>query len=785
MFLRNHDELTLEMVTDEERDHMYRVYARDPRARLNLGIRRRLAPLLGNDRTKIELMNILLFSLPGAPIIYYGDEIGMGDNYYLGDRDGVRTPMQWSADRNAGFSRTGPHQLYLPVIIDPEYHFEALNVETQNKNSSSLLWWMKRLISVRKNYACLSRGDMEFLFPDNPRVLAFTRSYEEQTILIVSNLSRFHQVVELDLGSYSTCVPKEVFSLNRFPHIGEEPYRLTLGPYGYLWLTLEREQEPVRLREPGEVAELNVQGHWRQVLRGEARKKFERQILPVFLESCTWFPGKNGRLKRLRIEEELRLSAREDAPTLLLLEAEYSEDPQEHYLLPLDFAPQEQALEVMEHFKSAMICRLTVDGTWGLLYDGGYSEMVRCAIFDLLRRRRKLRGLHGDLVVLTGRKTRTLLHEERFDLASRVLSETREYSNTSIVFENRYFLKMYRRFEDSSGPDAEVARFLSEEAGFRGIPRYLGSVEYHKQGKEPLALCLLQEFVPNQGEAWSLAQSVLSRYYETMLMENGDASSRETIGSLFIELTERLGQCTAAMHRALASFPKNPLYAPEPFSKLYQRSLYQSLRSRVLRALSRLEKRIPGLSDPLRDELLPVLSAKDRILAALNLVRERTISGKKTRIHGDFNLSQVLFTGNDFLIIDYEGEQGLAASAKVLKYSPLRDVADMILSFHVAAHHALAQHTSIHPEDLQRLEPYAAQWQRSVSRHFISAYREAMAGSALLPEGEAEQDVLLRAFLLDKAINAVLLEIEGHPQQALIPLRSIQSLLEESCFESD
>src|SRR6201993_3822767 len=230
LFLRNHDELTLEMVTDEERDFMYRAYAPHPRARINLGIRRRLAPLLGNNRRRIELMNGLLFSLPGTPIIYYGDEIGMGDNIYLGDRNGVRTPMQWSADRNAGFSRANPQRLYLPVIIDPEYHYEAVNVEAQQNNTHSLLWWMKRLIALRKQFKAFGRGTLEFLFPENRRVLAFVRAYEEERVLVVANLSRFAQCVELDLAKFQGMTPLEIFGKADFPPITERPYFLSLGP---------------------------------------------------------------------------------------------------------------------------------------------------------------------------------------------------------------------------------------------------------------------------------------------------------------------------------------------------------------------------------------------------------------------------------------------------------------------------------------------------------------------------------------------------------------------------
>src|SRR5690606_24445294 len=203
MFLRNHDELTLEMVTDEERDYMYKVYTRDPMARINIGIRHRLAPLLNNDRRKIELMNVLLFGMRGTPVVYYGDEIGMGDNFHLGDRNGVRTPMQWNDDRNAGFSAANPQKLYLPLIIDPEYHYNAVNVDTQNHNSNSLLWWMRRTINMRKRYKAFGRGTIEFLSPANSKVIAFLREYEEETILVICNLSRFPEVVELELEEYA------------------------------------------------------------------------------------------------------------------------------------------------------------------------------------------------------------------------------------------------------------------------------------------------------------------------------------------------------------------------------------------------------------------------------------------------------------------------------------------------------------------------------------------------------------------------------------------------------
>src|SRR5262249_15142378 len=252
LFLRNHDELTLEMVTDEDRDYMVRVYAQDAHARINLGIRRRLAPLLENHRAKIELMNGLLLSLPGTPVIYYGDEIGMGDNIYLGDRNGVRTPMQWSPERNAGFSKANPQQLYLPVIIDPEYHYQTVNVEAQQNNPHSLLWWMKRLIALRKRYQAFGRGTLEFLYPKNHKVLAFVRRFQEETILVVVNLSRFVQFAELNLSAYKGRVPVEMLGRTALPAIGDLPFPLTLGPYAFYWLALEPQPSAVPLEATGE-----------------------------------------------------------------------------------------------------------------------------------------------------------------------------------------------------------------------------------------------------------------------------------------------------------------------------------------------------------------------------------------------------------------------------------------------------------------------------------------------------------------------------------------------------
>ncbi len=305
LFLRNHDELTLEMVTDEERDYMYRAYAQDARMRVNLGIRRRLAPLLGNHRRTIELNNALLFSLPGTPVIYYGDEIGMGDNVYLGDRDGVRTPMQWSADRNAGFSAANPQRLILPVIIDPEYHYQSANVDAHESNRHSLLWWMRRMVALRKQHKAFGRGSMEFLSPENPHVLAFIRAYEGEQILVVANLSRFVQYVELDLSKYKGTTLIELFGRTPFPQVGDLPYLLTLGPHGFFWFSIEQPKSTTAAEQAEyQIPRIEMSAGFEGIMRGDARRQFER-LLPRYLPHCRWFRAKSRTIANVTVGDTI------------------------------------------------------------------------------------------------------------------------------------------------------------------------------------------------------------------------------------------------------------------------------------------------------------------------------------------------------------------------------------------------------------------------------------------------------------------------------------------------
>src|SRR5579859_3155847 len=358
LFLRNHDELTLEMVTDEERDYMYRSYTQDRAARINLGIRRRLAPLLGNDRKRIELMNGLLLSLPGTPVIYYGDEIGMGDNIFLGDRNGVRTPMQWSGDRNAGFSRSNRQRLYLPVVTDPEYHYEAVNVEAQAANQHSLLSWMKRLIALRKRHRAFGRGTLELLRPENRKVLAFVRRHESEQILCIANLSRFVQYAQLDLSKFKGMVPVELFGSTELPVVGDTPYFLTLGPHSFYWFSMQPKASAQLGSDSSLTAttlpEIRVPAGWETLLSAPAKERLEN-VLMRYVRQRRWFAGKARKLKSILISDSIDIRTHDGTAYLCTLLAAYAEGDPETYMLPVAYASAAEATHIIERWPHAAI----------------------------------------------------------------------------------------------------------------------------------------------------------------------------------------------------------------------------------------------------------------------------------------------------------------------------------------------------------------------------------------------------------------------------------------------
>ncbi|EDY20760.1 trehalose synthase [Chthoniobacter flavus Ellin428] len=765
IFLRNHDELTLEMVTDEERDYMYRVYAEDTRARINLGIRRRLAPLLGNNRRKIELINSLLFSLPGTPIIYYGDEIGMGDNFYLGDRNGVRTPMQWSPDRNAGFSKANPQQLYLPTIIDPEYHYESINVENQQRNLSSLFWWMRRMLGVREKIKAFSHGTIEFLQPDNAKVLVYVRRFENEAVLVIANLSRFSQVVELDLAAYAGMVPEELFGHANFPEIKQTPWVLTLGPHGFYWLALRPPPVVAAVEAVWAPPELKVPATWGNGLI----KHLEREVLPAYIPTRRWYGGKERVLREMKIVQKVPFGGEGAAAQLFVVEVSFTDGLPESYLLPVAFADENTTTRLAAEAPQAIIARL--DGQQSL-----------CDALHLPEARAELLRLIAGQTAASGRTRLVGTKLAAFDPAAfeRSLANSRlvsvDQSNTSIAFGDTWLLKILRKFERGAHPDTEITRFLNEDVRLPCVPPYLGSLSLADRAGDA-SIGMLFGFVVNQGDGWTYTLDALARYFDRVLEARRDFDSTaapDLIGAIYRERARQLGQRTAEMHRALASVEERADFAPEPFSTLYQRSLYQGMRGSAGYILRRLKRQLPRLPEDARADAASLLASHAPLLTIYARLLTHRIDASRIRIHGDFHLAQVLNTGKDFVIIDFEGEPRLPLSERRLKRSALRDVAGMLRSFDYAVTTTLRNERA---DDVQRLAPWAQAWAETIRDSYLTAYLEAAAGASFLPTSAEDTQLLLEAYQLDKALYEVAYDLSYRPGWVATPLRAVKTML--------
>ncbi|HEU0075076.1 MAG TPA: maltose alpha-D-glucosyltransferase [Dehalococcoidia bacterium] len=803
VFLRNHDELTLEMVTDEERDYMYRVYAVDQSMRINLGIRRRLAPLLGNHRRRVELMNGLLFALPGTPVIYYGDEIGMGDNVYLGDRNGVRTPMQWSGDRNAGFSKANPQKLFLPVIIDPEYNYETVNVEAQLENPHSLLWWTRRLIALRKRYQAFGRGTMEFLSPENRKVLAFIRRYEGEAVLVVANLSRFVQGVTLDLTEFKGMVLVEMFGRIEMPGVIDGPYFLTLGPHSFYWFALEPARVEVGTRtwlnEEGEAPLQAVAGGWQQLITGAESAALAKH-LPAFLGTRRWFAGKGRAVRSASIEESVPLPARAGARNgtngaqICFINVQYAEGAAETYLLPLAYKTGEEAYERQSQTPDAVFLRLTSgEGEEGILYDAMYDVDFADSLLRLIERGTRQHARDGDLA---GNRTAVLRQIARpGDVQPNVLRA--DQSNTSINYGDALLLKLFRKVEPGVNPDYEIGSFLTEQA-FDHAPRVAGAIEYQRHRKESITLAVLSEYIHKESDAWQLTMDSLRDYFDrTSTMGEHIETQAATVASLlrlteeeapplvgetigaFAESARLLGVRTAEMHAALASGPEGSEFVQEAFTPFYQRSLYQSMRNVATNSFALLAQRVKA-DESASPEAIAVMKLEDTILARFRDIVNRPLSSTRVRNHGDFHLGQVLYTGNDFVITDFEGEPARSLTERRLKRSPLRDVAGMLRSFSYAVHSALRerQERGLPEESSQRAGAWGRFWQVWVSSIYLGSYLEEARNAGFFNATPDEVELLLDLYMLEKAIYEVGYELNNRPDWLSVPLQGILELLQ-------
>jgi len=800
LFLRNHDELTLEMVTDEERDYMYRMYAQTHQARLNLGIRRRLAPLLSNDRKSIELLNALLFSLPGTPVLYYGDEIGLGENIYLGDRNGVRTPMQWSSDKNAGFSRANPQSLYLPIILDPAYHYEACNVEAQLGNPHSLLWWMRRVLALRKRWRALGEGKCEFLQPENHKILSYVLRFQDEIILVVANLSRFTQPVELNLAEFKSLIPTELFGRVKFPAISEAPYFLTLGPHNFFWFSLEPNPQTTTAKvvadAPVALPTIAVMEDWQEIFAGRPRSQLE-MCLPSYLKLQPWFTGRDHTIKLTGIKEHFTVSLPEGRSNVLaLIQVDYVEANTEFYLMALGMTPVAEATN-KEGTQIASINQL--DGSaLGIICETTAEPAFARATLDLLNQRERLHNQQGEIEAARTMDLKGIMAGSA--LPDPVIQHRIEGSTTA-VFQDRLVLKYYRRLMPGMNPDLEITRYLSAR-NFASSPRVLGALTYQGIDKSEMTLATARTFIPYAKSAWQFTLDAVTRYFERvissvaqnqtpelppvfgplkLLQRGGVLETSDHIGS-YLESARLLAVRLADLHLMLAGGPETSEFIVEPITPHYLRGVFQSMRTLWVQNIRQLRRQIKVLPPDLQPMAQRVGELETEILKYYRPLIDQMLEGGRIRTLGDCRLDQILWTGKDFVFANFEGDVDLPISERRLKRSPLADVARLVRSFHHAAYagfHQQVELGAIARENLPKFEPWVRHWNRAVSRAFLSAYCDRTRQSGLLPDDENKLRSLVLAYVLHEVVDELGRELLARSDNVRASLQAIIHLTEE------
>jgi maltose alpha-D-glucosyltransferase/alpha-amylase len=754
LFLRNHDELTLEMVTDDERDYMYFAYSADPRMRINVGIRRRLAPLVDNNRRRIELLNSLLFSFPGTPILYYGDEIGMGDNIYLGDRNGVRTPMQWNSDRNAGFSRAVPAKLYSPVIMDPIWGYQAINVEAQESDTSSLLHWTRNMIALRKLFQVFGRGTLEFLKPENRKVLAYVREYDGERVLCVANLSRFAQPVSLDLGRWENMVPVEMLGYVPFPQIKKDPYAVTLGPYAFLWLELQdaprRAADAPAIQAPEVILPADDMAG---VLGGPGLELLQESVLPKYMAKQRWFGSKARTIQNVTVADWAPLLVKDSA--LLLVDVLYTEGESDRYSIPIALRFDDAS---DERYVLGKVRRTGDDATQtGALVDALSLEEVRSAILALIREGGSLSSTHG---ILQGQPGAGLKAAENVSPAR--LSSA-EQSNSSILYGDSLILKLFRRVEEGINPDVEIGKVLTEQAGFTHTAPFAGEIVYTAAAHEDVpersfVLALLQGQVRNQGDgwAWTLAE-----------LKKSAAANSKDLPTSYRDAAKLLAVRTAEMHKALAS-AKGEDFTAQPATAEKLKADAERLRGQVAATLALMKQKFADLPEEYVADAASLLAQRPAMESVAEAIASLAPSdaGQWTRIHGDYHLGQVLRTGDDFAILDFEGEPVKSLEERRKRQSPLRDVAGMLRSFSYVA--------AAFGRELSEPPAWLAEWDNSTREVYLQSYAATL---GLNLDGAARS--MLSAYLLEKALYELQYELNHRPEWTVIPLRGILQVLKE------
>ncbi|MGH8687176.1 MAG: maltose alpha-D-glucosyltransferase [Burkholderiales bacterium] len=781
IFLRNHDELTLEMVTSKERDYMYRTYAADTRARVNLGIRRRLAPLLENDVDRIKLMNSLLLTMPGSPIIYYGDEIGMGDNIHLGDRDGVRTPMQWSPDRNGSFSRADPASLVLPSIMDPLYGFQAVNVEAQARDPHSLLNWMRRMLGIRKQQRVFGHGSLRLLYPTNRRILAYLREYADgdsaDTLLCVANLSRSAQAVELDLNAFAGRVPVEMLGGAAFPPIGQLRYQLTLPPYGFYWFMLAAEERmPVWHTEvPEPLPEYNtfvIRRSLEELLVDSARRILEDEVLPAYLPKRRWFGAKDEPIEHARIVDSIAMPALTPPALLIQIEVATRRGP-ERYQLPFGFIAEDATSSPLP--QQLALARVRRGGSVGYLTDAFALDSFARRLLEMLSDAAQLSTPSGMLRFLPTSKLAALT----LGPDAEVRRLNMEQSNSSVIVGQQAIVKLFRRIQSGPHPEAEMGRYLTEH-GFANIPAMLGEVALLAGDGTPTVLAVVQAFAFNQGDAWAWSQNTLDRAIQTVIaLPEGLAADKELdVLEQFRTAATVLGKRLGEMHQILAQPSEDPAFTPHAATEADCKAWAVSVGTQLEAAFAVLAAPHEWAQDDSR-LLAELLSAqRARLLELTTTLSRAGLDSLCIRIHGDLHLGQVLVASGDVCFIDFEGEPARPLAQRRAKSSPLRDVAGILRSLdYLAASGQLAGGAGQSDTAQARKQAVVEHFHRVSETSFLAAYAQA---TQSLPHhwGATESShALLDLFLLEKAAYEICYEAANRPAWIGIPLSGLARIV--------
>ena len=768
LFLRNHDELTLEMVTDVERDYLWSAYAADPRARLNLGIRRRLAPLMENDRRKIELMNSLLMSFPGTPIIYYGDEIGMGDNIYLGDRNGVRTAMQWTPDRNGGFSRCDPARLYLPIIMDPVYGYESINVEAQSRSLGSLLSWTKRLIAVRKASKVFGRGSLTFLRPANRSVLAYIRQLDDEILLCVANLSRSAQAAEIDLSRWHGRQPMEAIGRSSFPPIEDRPYLITLAPYGFFWLRLCESVAPTEAPSIApEFHTLVIANDWQSLLWGRSRSVLEREVLPGFFSGRRWFAEHGSLSVSATVLGFFSLAGEDPALALALIQVA-GERETALYSMPLTI--RWTRFDRASHLPNAL-CAVRRGPREGTLLDASTVTAFISLILDQVRRSETFEAAGRAL------EFRAIGGFDREPLGpiESVRAVDTEQSNMTALVDSDYVVKLFRRVEPGINPEVEVGTFLTEIVPFANAPPLLGTVTLRDdEGRKTVAV--VHRYVVNQGDLWSVTNAYLDRYVEEQRLLTTEVAEDSDEQSAYLLRMQGVGKRVAELQVALASRDDVAEFSPEPILPDDIRGWIEELLRRAASVFDEMSRR-RDLPERDAESIRALVSQRDAVCARARDLLPESIDAVKIRHHGDLHLGQMLVVKDDVFIIDFEGEPRRTVERRRRKAAAARDIAGLVRSIDYSAGAALARALGTAPDEDGRVARALERWRDLSVSAALAAYHENMSDPRLWPADQALSGRLLDFFLLEKVLYEIEYELAHRPDWLRVPLAGLARLM--------